>query len=141
MGKKKYKEKYRSDSPEKSFIAYIVKSNRQIIKRDIIASKRFRIENNTYIVKSESIFYKNIEGTLHSVAYYRENNPNPYTFKSDNTGLTEDELNNFFAEDLYYILNDIQPENKNIYILLLSIFNMIGCLLFMVTMFLLVFVL
>lgn len=131
MGKKRYKEKYKSDLPEKSFIAYIIKGNRQIIKRDVTASKRFRVDDDTYIVKDECIFYKNIDGKLQSVSYYREGNPNPYTFKSINTGLTNEELDRFYAEDFYNIIVDIQPENRGLYIFLVCIINLIFCLLYM----------
>ena len=131
---KRYKDQSKGDVTEKTFIAYIVKGNRQIIRRDIIASKRFRVEDNTYYIKDECIFYKNIDGKLRSVSYYRENNPKPYEFSGDNTGLTEDELDDFFAEDLFNIINDISPENRSIYILLISIVNLAFCLLFMVSM-------
>ena len=53
----KYKDRSKGDVTEKTFIAYIVKGNRQIIRRDIIASKRFRVEDNTYMVRDECIFY------------------------------------------------------------------------------------
>jgi hypothetical protein len=129
---KKYKEKTKGDVYEKTFIAYIIKGNRQIIRRDITASKRFRVDDNTYVVDDNCIYYKNIEGRLRSVSYYRENNPKPYDFKKDNIGLTDTEIDNFFAEDLFHIINEIQPENKSIYILLFSIFNLVFCMIFMV---------
>ena len=138
---KKYKDKSKGDVTEKTFIAYIVKGNRQIIRREIIASKRFRVEDNTYYIRDQCIFYKNIDGKLKSVSYYRENNPNPYNFKTENVGLTADELDEFFAEDLFHIINDIEPENRSIYILMITIFNLAICLLFMVSMLLKVYVL
>ena len=137
----KYKDRSKGDVTEKTFIAYIVKGNRQIIRRDIIASKRFRVEDNTYMVRDESIFYKNIAGKLRSVSYYRENNPNPYNFKGINTGVNKDDFDKFFAEDLFNIINDIQPENRSIYILIISIVNLAFCLLFMVSMLMKVFIL
>ena len=137
----KYKDRSKGDVTEKTFIAYIVKGNRQIIRRDIIASKRFRVEDNTYYIKDECIFYKNIEGKLRSVSYYRENNPKPYEFKGENIGLTETELDDFFAEDLFNIINDISPENRSIYILIISVINLAFCLLFMVSMLMKVFIL
>lgn len=139
---KKYKKKNKGDVYEKSFIAYIVKGNRQIIRRDITASKRFRVDDNTYYVKDECIFYKNIEGRLRSVTYYRENNPNPYKFDDkDNIGLNEDELDTFFAEDLYHIVNNIKPENRSIYTFIMTIFNLAVALLFMVAMLVQVYIL
>ena len=138
---KKYEDKSKGDVTEKTFIAYIVKGNRQIIRRDIIASKRFRVEDNTYLVRDECIFYKNIDGRLRSVSYYRENNPNPYNFKDINTGVNVDDFDKFFAEDLFNIINDIEPENRSIYILIISIVNMALCLLFMSSMLMKVFIL
>jgi hypothetical protein len=128
------KKKEKGEIAEKTFIAYIIKGNRQIIRRDIIASKRFRVDDNTYYVRDESIFYKNIDGRLQSVSYYRENNPNPYSFKGDNNGLTVDELDEFFAEDLFHIINNIDPENRSIYVFIMTIVNLIICALFMVTL-------
>jgi len=138
---KRYKDQSKGDVTEKTFIAYIVKGNRQIIRRDIIASKRFRVEDNTYLVRDECIFYKNIDGRLRSVSYYRENNPNPYNFKGVNTGVNVDDFDKFFAEDLFNIINDIEPENRSIYILIISIVNMALCLLFMSSMLMKVFIL
>ena len=138
---KRYKDKSKGDVTEKTFIAYIVKGNRQIIRRDIIASKRFRVEDNTYWVRDECIFYKNIDGRLRSVSYYRENNPNPYNFKNINTGVNIDDFDKFFAEDLFNIINDIEPENRSIYILIISVVNMALCLLFMSSMLMKVFIL
>lgn len=129
---KRKKQRDKGDIAEKTFMAIIVKGNRQIITRDIIASKRFRVDDNMYYVRDECIFYKNIEGRLRSVSYYRENNPNPYNFKADNLGLTEDELDKFFAEDLFNIINDIEPENRSIYVLIMTIINLTLCALFMV---------
>lgn len=135
---KKYKEKSKGDVFEKTFIAYIIKGNRQIIRREITASKRFKVDANTYVVDDSCIFYKNIEGRLRSVSYYRENNPKPYSFVGDNIGLIYDEdkkineLDDFFAEDLFHIINNIKPENKSLYILIFSIVNMALCIIFMV---------
>ena len=140
MGKK-YKEKYKSDIPEKYFVAYIIKGNRQIIKREVKASKRFRIEDNTYYIKDHCIFNKNIEGKLTPVAYYRENNPNPYDFENENTGLTPQELDYFFAEDFHNIMMKIEEDKRNVYIFIASIFNVMIGLLFMVIMLLEVYIL
>jgi len=119
---------------EKSFIAYIIKGNRQVIKREVVASKRFRVDDDTYIVKDDCIFYKNIEGVLRSVSYYREGNPNPYFFKFKNKGLSEEELNDFYEKDFYNILAKIKPFSRVVYIYIMTIFTLISSLLFMVFM-------
>jgi hypothetical protein len=139
---KKPRLKTKDDSlNEKTFVAYIVKGNRQIIKRDVAASKRFLVDGNMYTVRDECIFYKNIDGRLRSVCYYRENNPNPYDFKKKNIGLTDKELDDFFAEDLVGIVNDIEPENRSIYILIMSVISLAVNLVFMIYVLLAVFVL
>lgn len=139
MGKKEKKNK--SDTVEKSFKAYIVKGNRQVIQRDVTASKRFMVDDGTYIVKDICIFYKNIDGVLQSVCYYREGNPNPYDFQDVNKGLSSNELDFFYAPDFYTIIVNIQPMNRMRYILLISIFIMMLNLLFMISLLLKEFIL
>jgi len=139
--KKKQKEGSKNDTIEKSFIAYIIKGNRQVIQREITASKRFKVEDDTYIVRDECIFYKNINGKLQTVSYYREGNPNPYNFREINEGIRDEELDRFYAEDFYNIIVNIQPENRSLYIFLMSIFNLIIALLFMVSMLVMEFIL
>lgn len=78
---------------------------------------------------------KNIEGHLQSVSYYREGNPNPYNFEDTNIGMTEKELDRFFAEDFYSIIVKIQPTTRAVYLLLMSVFNLMLCLLFMICVF------
>lgn len=105
------------EAPENSFTAYIVKGNRQVIRREVVASKRFRVDEETYIIRPECIFLKNVDGVLRSVSYYREGNPNPYNFKEENLGIKADELDRIFAEDFYHIVTNLQPENRMRYIL------------------------
>lgn len=132
--KKRKKKIDKDEIEEKSFVAYIIKGNRQVIKREVVASKRFRVEDDTYIVKDSCIFYKNIDGILRSVSYYREGNPNPYNFKQINKGLTKEELNEFYEKDFYNILAKIKPFSRVVYIYLMSIGVLISSLLFLVTM-------
>jgi hypothetical protein len=105
------------DALEMTFTAYIVKGNRQVVRREVTASKRFRVDEETYMIKPECIFLKNIDGFLRSVSYYREGNPNPYDFRAENTGLNSKELDRIFAEDFFHIVTDLQPENRMKYIL------------------------
>ena len=114
----KRKEPYSPDEAvEQTFTAHIVKGNRQVIKREVVASKRFRVDEETYFIRPECIFLKNIDGELRSVSYYREGNPNPYGFDKENVGVTPDELDRIFAEDFYHIVTNLQPENRMKYIL------------------------
>lgn len=125
MGKKRkrFLRKFRKpdyspdEAPEQTFTAYIVKGNRQVIRREVIASKRFRVDEETYVIRPECIFLKNVDGILRSVSYYREGNPNPYNFKEENLGIKAVELDRIFAEDFYHIITNLQPENRMKYVL------------------------
>lgn len=105
------------EAPEQTFTAFIVKGNRQVIRREVIASKRFRVDEETYVIRPECIFLKNVDGILRSVSYYREGNPNPYDFRGENNGIRADELDRIFAEDFYHIVTNLQPENRMKYVL------------------------
>jgi len=129
----KRKKKYQpEDAPEQNFTGYIVKGNRQVVKREVIASKRFRVDEETYLIKPECIFLKNIDGNMRSVSYYREGNPNPYDFRGDNKGITADELDRVFSEDFFHIVTNLQPEKKIIYVLVLAVINLFLTILFAV---------
>lgn len=120
FGKRKYQP---DDYPEQTFTAFIVKGNRQVARREVIASKRFRVDEETYLIKPECIFLKNIDSQLRSISIYREGNPNPYDFRTENTGITAKELDRIFAEDFFHIVTDLQPENRMKYILFVCAVN------------------
>ena len=112
------------DVPEQTFTAFIIKGNRQVARREVTASKRFRVDEETYYIKPECIFLKNIEGFLRSVSYYREGNPNPYDFKTENVGLSAKELDRIFAEDFFFIVTNLQPDVRMKYVLFATAVNM-----------------
>jgi hypothetical protein len=126
MRKRKNQEgNYEPDTPpEKTFTAYIVKGNRQVVSRMVTASKRFRVEEDTYVIRENCIFLKMIEGKMQSVAYYREGNPNPYDFKTLNQGLTPNELDRMYADDFFHIVTDMSVTNRMLYVLIIAIINM-----------------
>jgi hypothetical protein len=129
--RKKKKKDYSPDEAfEQTFTAHIVKGNRQVVRREVTASKRFRVDEETYLIKPECIFLKNIGGVLRSVSYYREGNPNPYDFLTENVGIASKELDRIFAEDFFHIITDITPENRMKYVLFVGIINVILSLLF-----------
>jgi len=120
----KHKNTYSPDEiPEQTFTAYIVKGNRQVARREVTASKRFRVDEETYYIKPECIFLKNIDGFLRSVSFYREGNPNPYDFKTENLGLTAKELDRIFAEDFFFIITNLQPDSRMKYVLFVVAIN------------------
>lgn len=70
----------KDESLDKEFTAYIIRGNRQIIEREVKASRKFKIGDDTYIIKSNCIFLKKIDNILKSISVYREGNPKPYSF-------------------------------------------------------------
>ena len=116
------------DAEDQSFTAYIIRGNRQVVRREVIATKRFKVDDDTYVIKPQCIFLKNIGGMLQSVSYYREGNPNPYDFKKENTGLEANELDRIFAEDFFHIITDLQLESKAVYLLFIVLLNLGLCI-------------
>lgn len=105
--------------------SYIMKNNKQIDEYYVRASKRFIYEGNTYVIKRKSVFTKIVFGTLKPCIVYIESNPNPCDFKKPNFGLTKNELNEFYGEDLYEILVKIQAENKMFFMLLFGFLTLV----------------
>ena len=109
---------------EQSFTAFIIRGNRQVVQREVQASKRFLLDEETYIIRPECIFLKNIDGYLTSVSYYREGNPNPYSFDKENKGIDANQLDRIFAEDFFHIVTSLQLDSRKNYILVIAILNM-----------------
>lgn len=124
---KKQKEKYKDkEATNNSFTAIIVRGNRQVIKKEITASKKFVLGGDTYVIQQECIFLKNDEGYLRSYAYYIEGNPKPFDFETEtNEGLKTKYLEEFFSGDFYNILLKAQKEQRMIYIFFIVLFNLI----------------
>ena len=123
LAKRRKKDYSPDDTQEQTFTAYIIKGNRQVVRREVTASKRFRVDDETYLIKPECIFLKNIDGKIHSISVYREGNPNPYNFRDENLGIKAKELDRIFAEDFFHIVTNLQPENRVKFILLIVAFN------------------
>lgn len=106
---------------QNEFTAFIIKNNNQVIERKIKASKKFMYLKETYIIMRKCIFLKVINGKLQSLSIYREGNPKPYDFVSENRGLTKKELSKIYGEDLFNMLVKIQSENKMLHMLLIQV--------------------
>lgn len=122
-------------SKENYFTAYIMRGSRQILKVIIKASKKFTIDKDTYFVKRNCVITKKHEGKLESVCYYSEGNPNPHNFKDTNTGLSYDEFNELYGEDLYHILIMLQKDTKTVYLIALYVAVFIASLFTLTTSF------
>ena len=102
----------------RSIYIYIL-CNNQLMEYRVNASRKFNIDDETYVIKSNCCYFKQIHGVYELVSYYVEGNPNP--FKLDDTkgnkGLTEDELDSYISGDMFNILIECQEEDKKRYIL------------------------
>lgn len=121
----------------RSIYIYIL-CNNQLMEYRVNASRKFNVDDETYVIKSNCCYFKQIHGVYELVSYYVEGNPNP--FKLDdakgNTGLTEDELDSYISGDMFNILIECQEEDKKRYILqLVAITTVIAIIQFFARLF------
>lgn len=131
----KNKDKIKALTRDNYFTAYIMRGNKQAMRVHVRASKRFTINNNTYIIKKECIFTKIIHDKIESVAYYSEGNPNPHSFISKNDGLSYEEFNVIYGEDLYNILVSLLKNNKLFYLVILEIGVLVCAIITLISVF------
>jgi len=129
------KDKTKELTKDNYFTAFIMRGNKQEMRMHVKASKRFTAGNNTYIIKPDCIFTMITEGHIESVAYYTEGNPNPHDFKSKNEGLSYEEFNVIYGEDLYNILLSLLKNNKLFYVLILEVFVLIMSIITLISVF------
>ena len=126
MLKKKTLYSYKNKSNKSHEItAYIIRSNKQVIKHVVNVSTKFIHQENTYIIKENCIFLKKIDGLLKQCILYVEGNPNPYSFTEPNIGITEEELNTLYGSEFYKILVKCQYIGKMIFIWLFIFITMV----------------
>lgn len=101
----------------------ILCKNKHIKEFDISASKKFNINDETYVIKDKCCYIRMIEGNIQEFALYVEGNPNPFDLKlrGKNKGLTESEIEQYIAGDLFNILMECQNEDKSKYIIHLTV--------------------
>ena len=102
----------------RSIYIYIL-CNNQLMEYRVNASRKFNVDDETYVIKSKCCYFKQIHGVYELVSYYVEGNPNPFKLDDTggNTGLTEDELDGYISGDMFNILIECQEEDKKKYIL------------------------
>jgi len=107
--------------------AYIFNRNKTISTFIVTATKKFVINDETYIIKDSCTYKKIINNEIKLIAFYSESNPNPYNIKTieKNFGLTDKELDDIIAGDMYNILLECQNISKQGYILGISIFCLV----------------
>lgn len=109
---------------ENYLTAYIFNRNKTISEYIVQATKKFIVNDETYVIKDNCTYKKVIDKKLKLVSYYSEGNPNPYNLKTleRNTGLTEKEIDSLIAGDIYNILIECQNTSKQKYILGIAFF-------------------
>ena len=121
----------------RSIYIYIL-CNNQLMEYRINASRKFNVDDETYVIKSNCCYFKKIHGVYELVSYYVEGNPNPFKLDDTkgNTGLTEDELDSYISGDMFNILIECQEEDKKKYILqLVSVTTVIAIIQFFARLF------
>ena len=121
----------------RSIYIYIL-CNNQLMEYRVNASRKFNVDDETYVIKSQCCYFKQIHGVYELVAYYVEGNPNPFKLDNTNgnTGLTEDELDSYISGDMFNILIECQEEDKKKYILqLVAVTTVIAIIQFFVRLF------
>lgn len=93
--------------------------NQQIKEFQTNASRKFNLDDDTYVIKNDCCFLKEVDGLIKQVSYYVEGNPNPFNLKNlfNNEGLTTEELGNYLNADLFKIINECQNNDRRKYIL------------------------
>lgn len=125
----------RKTTKDNYFIAYIMRGNKQMLRVNVKASKRFIVNQDTYIIKKDCIFTRINKGKIESISFYSEGNPNPYDFKTINEGLGYDEFNVLYGEDLYDMLVKLQRNMKMFYLFILYIFVMVMSIMTLISVF------
>lgn len=102
----------------KALHVYIMCNNNQVKEYDVIASRKFNIGDETYVIKEKCCYLKKIGDVIKEVAYYFETNPNPFNLKNiaKNYGLNEKELDKYIGGDLHHILMECQNQDRSKYI-------------------------
>lgn len=140
--KKESLEKTKTTSVKKtqktrSIYIYIL-CNNQLMEYRVNASRKFNVDDETYVIKSKCCYFKQIHGVYELVSYYVEGNPNPFKLDdtNGNTGLTENELDSYISGDMFNILIECQEEDKKRYILqLVTITTVIAVIQFIARLF------
>lgn len=140
--KKEKLEKTKTTSVKKtqktrSIYIYIL-CNNQLMEYRVKASRKFNVDDETYVIKSNCCYFKKIHGVYELVSYYVEGNPNPFKLDNteENTGLTENELDSYISGDMFNILIECQEEDKKRYILqLVAITTVIAIIQFFARLF------
>lgn len=102
----------------RSIYVYIL-CNNQLMEYRVNATRKFNVDDETYVIKPDCCYFKQIHGVYELVSYYVEGNPNPFKLDnaSGNKGLTKEELDSYISGDMFNILIECQEEDKKKYMM------------------------
>lgn len=116
----------------KDITVYVICNNKQIKEYEINASRKFNIDDETYVIKNDCCYIKKINNVFKEIAFYVEGNPNPFKIDKhmNNIGLTSNELDNYIASDIFNIIIECQQQDKSKYtfqlVMIVFIFGVIN---------------
>jgi len=110
--------------PKLTLTVYLLSKNNLIKEYVVLASRKFNIADETYVIKKECCYPKFRDNKVEIVSYYVEGNPNPFDLRSveKNVGLIAKELDNYIAGDIFNIIMECRKQDKTKYILGLTVF-------------------
>jgi len=126
---RKKQRKNKKESKTRPLTAYILCKNKQIKEYSANVTRKFNLNDETYVVKGKCCYIKKINGQWRQFSLYIEGNPNPFNLNKieENEGLTNKELDSYIAGDLFNILIECQMMDKRRYVIALTTFSFIIC--------------
>lgn len=115
---KKSIKKEKKTNKSRNMIAYIL-CNKQLKEFRINATRKFNVNDETYVIKSDCCYFKKVDGILEMISFYVEGNPNPFKLEdyNNNIGLTDVELDRYIGGDMFNILIECQEQDKRKYVI------------------------
>lgn len=115
---KKSIKKEKKTNKSRNMIAYIL-CNKQLKEFRINATRKFNVNDETYVIKSDCCYFKRVDGILEMISFYVEGNPNPFKLEdyNNNIGLTDVELDRYIGGDMFNILIECQEQDKRKYVI------------------------
>lgn len=114
---------YQKTNKPKPLTVYIICKNKQKKEYDIFATRKFNIDDETYVIKEKCCYLKKMENNVKEFSLYNQGNPNPIELKEKfkNMGLTSNELDSYIAGDIFNIIAECQQNDRSKYVLGIAI--------------------
>lgn len=119
---------------EIALTVYLLCKNKLVKEYGIIASRKFNIGDETYVIKRRCCYPRLRNGQPELVSFYSEGNPNPHDLrKPENKGLNGIELDRYVSGDVYNIIIECQRKDKTRYIFNIAVFVCVMCFIQFIT--------